>query len=534
MSEAPENPQRETRSLFVTIDASTTSLRSIIFDENGSAVASGRASLTYERIGRDGYEQDALSWWQALCKATQEALSKLPAERHVDLVSLCIAHQRETIVATDARGEPLAPALLWMDSRCKDDVAVAERNVGSVRLHAVSGKPACTTPSLYKLMYLFRTRPELRDVSFVHDVHSFLSRRLTGRSVSAFPSADPTGLVDMRKKAWSRTLTNLVGVDPHQLPELVECGYLIGPLTEAAAQATGLPESVLVYAGSGDGQLSGLGAGVTEKGQGFLDIGTAISCGVITDRYEIDSAFRTLYAAMPGRYCLETTLRGGMLTLWWLVENVLGSKTRLETMFALEAEAAQLNPGAEGLVAIPYWAGVMNPYWDDGARGSFIGLHPSHRPAHLYRALLEGMALEQRLHLEGVTQAIGKSNRDLVVLGGGSRSDVWCQILADVLGRPIHRCRTADAAALGAAVLSSVAHGVHPSFERAATKMTRLGARFEPGVAAPYYDRLYRDVYRGLYVDIQTRMHSLAYLRDLTTADGVQSVPPPESKHMER
>lgn len=532
MSEAPENLPSESHHLFATVDASTTSLRSVIFDENGCAVASGRASLTYERIGREGYEQDALSWWHALCSSMQEAVAKLAPEQRADIVSLCIAHQRETVVPTDARGEPLAPALLWMDGRCKDDVTTAERNVGSVRLHAVSGKPACTTPSLYKLMYLFRTRPELRDVAFIHDVHSFLSLRLTGRSVSAFPSADPTGLVDMRKKAWSRTLTSLVGVDPHQLPELVECGYLIGPLTEGAAQATGLPESVLVYAGSGDGQLAGLGAGVTEKGQGFLDIGTAISCGVITDRYEIDNAFRTLYAAIPGRYCLETTLRGGMLTLWWLVESVLGSKTRHETMFELEAEAGGLNAGAEGLIAIPYWAGVMNPYWDDGARGSFIGLHSSHRPAHLYRALLEGMALEQRLHLEGVAQAIGKSNRDLVVLGGGSRSDLWCQILADVLGRPIHRCRTADAAALGAAVLSSVAHGVHPSFERAAAKMTRLGARFEPGVNAPFYERLYRDVYRGLYVDIQTRMRSLAYLRDLTTTDGVQSVPPPESKHL--
>jgi xylulokinase len=534
VSEAPEHLPRESRHLFVTVDASTTSVRSIIFDTTGSSLAAGRASLTYERIGRDGYEQDALSWWTAVCESIREALSKLPQERHADLVSLCIAHQRETIVPTDAKGEPLAKALLWMDSRCKDDVTLAERNVGSVRLHAVSGKPACTTPSLYKLMYLFRTRPELRDIAFVHDVHSFLSLRLTGRSVSAFPSADPTGLVDMRKKAWSRSLTSLVGVDPHQLPELVECGYLIGPLTPAAAEATGLPESVLLYAGSGDGQLAGLGAGVIEKGQGFLDIGTAISCGVITDRYEIDTAFRTLYSAMPGRYCLETTLRGGMLTLWWLVEGLLGSKTRLETMFELEAEAGTINAGAEGLVAIPYWAGVMNPYWDDGARGSFIGLHPSHRPAHLYRALLEGIALEQRLHLEGVAQAIGKSNRDLVVLGGGSRSDIWCQILADVLGRPIHRCRTADAASLGAAVLSSVAHGVHPSFERATEKMTRLGARFEPGVNSLFYERLYRDVYRGLYVDIQARMRSLAYLRDLTTTDGVQSVPPPASKHLER
>lgn len=532
MSEVSENSTPDNRSLFAAIDASTTSLRCVIFDAQGRALARARTGLVFERLGRDGYEQDANSWWSALCSSIRAALAELPQARHGDLVSLCIAHQRESVVATDARGEPLAPALLWMDSRCREDVAFAERNVGSVRLHALSGKPACTTPSIYKLMFLFRTRPELRDVACVHDVHSFLSLRLTGRAVSSFPSADPTGLVDIRKKSWSRTLTHLVGVDPHQLPELVESGYLIGPLSRAAADATGLPDHVLLYAGSGDGQLAGLGAGVTAKGHGFLDLGTAVSCGVLTDRYEVDSAFRTLHAAIPGRYCLETTLRGGMLTLWWLVENILGSDTRLETMLKLEAESESITPGAEGLVTIPYWAGVMNPYWEDGARGSFIGLHPSHQPAHLYRSVLEGIALEQRLHLEGVEQAIGKSSRDLVVLGGGSRSDIWCQIIADILGRPIHRCRTADAAALGAAVLSSVAHGVYPSFERAAKHMTQLGARFEPSPNSEFYDRLYRDVYRGLYVAIESRMHNLALLRDASTIEGVLSVPPPESKNL--
>lgn len=488
--------------------------------------------MSYERIGRDGFEQDAESWWVALCQSAQEALVELPSERKQDIVALCIAHQRETIVLTDARGTPLARGLLWMDSRCHPDVALAERTVGSVRLHAVSGKPACTTPSLYKLMYLLRTRPELRDISFVHDVHSFLSLRLTGRAVSSFGSADPTGLVDMRKKAWSRSLTGLLGVEPHQLPELVEVGCFIGNLTADAIRETGLPEHVLLYAGCGDGQLAGLGAGVTGQGSAFIDLGTAVTCGTITGKYEVDRAFRTLHAAIPGRYCLETTLRGGMITLWWLVDSILQSPSRAPKMLELETAAKTITATSDGLVTLPYFSGVMNPYWDDTARGAFIGLHSGHQPAHMYRSILEGIALEQRLHLDGMRQAAGRSSEVVVVLGGGSRSDLWCQIFADVLGKPIQRCRTAEAPALGAAVLAAVSHGVYPSFERAAEEMTHLSTTFTPGPASEVYDKLYRNVYRGLYLELASRMKALSAIREQTSPDGGPSIPPPASREV--
>jgi xylulokinase len=451
----------------------------------------------------------------------------VPKERIKDLCSLCIAHQRETIVATDAAGEPLAPALLWMDSRCRTDVAEAERNIGAVRLHAVSGKPACTSPSIYKLMHLFRTRPELRDVAYVADLHSFLSRRLTGRAITSYASADPTGLLDMRKKAWSRSLTRMIGLDPHQLPELVEPGYLIGPLTERALLETGLPDHVMVYAGAGDAQLAGLGAGVIQPGKGFIELGTAISAGIVVDRYEIDNAFRTLHFAIPGRYCLETTVRGGMITLWWLIDHLLGAKTRSKTMRDLETQARRVVPGSDGLVTIPYWNGVMNPYWDDEARGAFIGLTPRHRPAHLYRSVLEGLAMEQRLHLEGVRKATGYAHQELILIGGGSRSDLWCQIFSDVLGRPLSRSRTPDAAATGAAILGAVGHGSFPSFERATEQMCKVGARFEPGANAAIYEQLYRDVYRGLYVDISGRMRELARIRMLTAEQPLDGFPAP-------
>ncbi len=515
---------------FITIDASTTSVRVIIFSASGEARATGRTSLTVQRVGRDGYEQDAESWWRATVMALQLALAELPEEEHSSLCTLSIAHQRETVVVTDANGSPLAPALLWMDSRCWEDVKAAERTVGAVRLHALTGKPACTTPSLYKLMYLLRNRPELKDIAYVHDVHSYLTKKLTGRPVSSFASADPTGLVDIRKKQWATSLTHLIGVEPHQLPELVESGYLIGPIDPQVAKETGLPTHVFVYAGAGDGQASGLGSGVISKNRGFLDLGTAVSSGIVTDSYQISHSFRTMHAAIPGRYCLETTLRGGMLTLWWLLESVLKVEDRNAARERLEVEAARLAPGSDGLVALPYWSGVMNPYWHDTARGALIGLHPGHEAAHLYRAILEGIALEQRLHLEGIETAINRTIAELVVLGGGSRSDLWCQILADALGRPLQRCQTPDSAALGMAILAGVSHGIFSSFEDAVDEMTHLGKTFTPSENSIVYENLYLEVYRGLYRTIAGRMSALSALRERTNPSlGPSLLPPPLS-----
>jgi xylulokinase len=174
--------------------------------------------------------------------------------------------------------------------------------------------------------------------------------------------------------------------------------------------------------------------------------------------------------------------------------------------------------GADGLVLLPYWAGVMNPFWDDSASGAVIGWRANHGPAHLYRATLEGIALEQRLHLEGVEAATGPIEQ-LVVMGGGSQSDLWCQILADTLNKPVVRAHTAEATALGAAMLAATFE-LYESVPTACAAMrgapSQAGAAFVPGERQPFYDRLYREVYRGLYEDLRHRMERLWQLSKTT------------------
>ena len=492
--------------VVIGIDASTTAVKAIAWDASGNALSEGRASLALENPEPDGWEQDAESWWAATLAATRDAAQALPGD--AEARALCVSHQRETFVLTDESGVPLHPALVWMDARCRSQVIEFTEQLSATRIHELSGKPPCVTPSLYKLGFLLAKNPSLRARRpRLLDVHGFLVWRLTGRFATSLASADPLGLVDMRARRWSPELAALVGLEADQLPDLVEPGAVIGALGTEAARACGLPSGLPVVAGAGDGQAAGLGAGIVEPGRAYLNLGTAVVSGVLSNDYRIDAAFRTLYAGAPGTYFLETDLKGGTFILSWLAERLVG-----RPLAELEVEAAAIAPGAEGLLLVPYWNGVMNPYWDDDASGITVGWHGGHGPAHLYRAAIEGIALEQHLHTSAVEAASGPIT-ELVVMGGGSRSDLWCRVLADVTEKRITRARTSEATALGAGVLAAVAANLHPSLRQAVSAMTATAQSFEPGAHRSFYKRLFSEVYRELYPALQKPLSALARLR---------------------
>lgn len=496
--------------LFVAIDASTTAVKALVFAADGRPVAESRVALDLRNPEPDAWEQDAESWWTATLQTLAEAVAQLDDASTV--AALCVTHQRETFVIADGDSAPIRPALVWMDARCRLEVADAIRRLGADRLHEISGKPPCTTPSLYKLMYVLGREPALRAREFmVLDVHALVVWRLTGRAATSLASADPLGLVDMRARDWSEELLALPGIARSQLPELVEPGAQLGALLPEVAARTGLPAGLPVIAGAGDGQAAGLGAGILGPGRAYLNLGTAIVSGVLSREYVVDRAFRTMMGGAPGTYFLESDLKGGTFTLDWLVDKWLGGDRT--ALGRLEGQASHLTPGSDGLVLVPYWNGVMDPYWNDDATGIVMGLHGAHGPAHLYRAILEGIALEQRLHATAIERATGERIEELVVMGGGSRSDLWCGIIASVTGRRVTRAGSPEATALGAALLAATGAGAFADLDVAARAMTRTGQSFDPGPDAPIYDALYRSVYDKLYESVAPRLDALAAIR---------------------
>ena len=278
-------------------------------------------------------------------------------------------------------------------------------------------------------------------------------------------------------------------------------GTVIGEVRDGAARATGVPAGTPVVAGLGDGQAACLGAGVTSLDRAYVNLGTAVTGGPIADHYIADASCRTMYAGAPGTFLLEECLRGGMATMTWFMRNFGDAFDTRADFDRYEAAARGVGVGAEGLVLVPYWNGVMSPHWDGSATGSIIGWHWGHGREHLFRAIEEGIAYEFRLAMSGIQAATGERIVEYVILGGGSNSDLWCQIMADVLNAPVVRAHTVEATNLGAGILGAYGVGWYPSVEEAAAAMTDVAERFEPNErTAATYDRLFEVAYKSLHL----------------------------------
>lgn len=503
------------RDLVIAVDSSTTATKAIVWDRQGRAVAEGRASYPLLNPHPGWYEQRADEWWSATCQALRDATAQVDRHR---LAAICMTHQRETFVPVDEHGHTMRDAILWLDERSRAQVAAMDARFGNQRIHEITGKPVSMTPSLYKLLWLQEHEPEvLRRAHKILDVHAFLVRHMTGQWRTSWSCADPMGLVDMRSWQWSAEVIEGLGLDLAQYPELFAPGAVMGEVTAAAAEASGLPVGLPVVAGAGDGQSAGLGANITRAGKAYLNLGTAVVSGAHSPSYAASMAFRTLGSPLAGAYTFETLIRGGTFTVSWFVERFAGDLKQVPLPLSveelLEAGARKVPPGSLGLMLVPYWNGVTNPYWDSGASGVMVGWTGSHGREHFYRAVLEGIAYEQRQGTEGVEAALGQPIDEYVVLGGGSKSPLWCQIIADITGKRVTRSANAEATCLGAGILAAQAAGWYSSVEAAAEAMTSTGATYEPDErTAAVYDRLYNDVYRNLYPALRQPLGRLTEL----------------------
>ena len=487
-----------TADLVIGVDCSTTAAKAVVWGPDGMPVSSARVPFELSQPRPGWGEQNAEDWWAAVCGAVRRAASTVDAAR---VGAICVAHQRESFVCLDANGQPLRPAMLWLDGRAVEEVD----QYGTQDVHRITGKPPNPTPGWYKLLWLAKHEPDtVARVHKVVDLHGFLVQRLTGEWRTSVASADPLGLVDLSTGDYDDALLAACGLSRSHMAELVEPGEAIAALLPGVADDLGLARGTLVVAGAGDGQAAQLGTGITAPGTAFLNLGSGIVSGTVSETYSYGREYRTLFAATPGRYSLETFMGGGTFNLTWFVERfsavdprALGLDVSAESI--LEMAAAQLPPGAQGLLVLPYWTGALTPYWDHHARGVILGLSGIHGKSHVYRALLEGIAFEQRLLTEGAEAVLSDPVERLVVLGGGSRSHVWCQIISDILRRPVDIVREPESTSLGAGMLAAAALGLHASITDAAAAMSGTARRHEPEQAtADRYDALY-SVYRDIY-----------------------------------
>ena len=457
--------------LVIGIDSSTTSTKAIAFDGRGRAVAEGRAAVPLSNPKPGWFEQEVSDWTGAATKALKQLTKKIDAKR---IAGIAISNQRESYAQFDAKNKPLRPGTLWLDERAHREVTEIVGELGRDRIHQISGKPPDVTPCLYRCRWFSKHMPKMWEkTAKTAEVHGVLTHFLTGRWATSTASADPMGLLDVSHYDWSDVLLEAARLTREQLPELYRPGEIMGEVSAAAAKLTGLKAGIPVIAGGGDGQCAGTGANIFLKGRAYVNLGTATVSGSYGKHYAVDRVFRGMVAVGEEGFSFETAIRTGSFLVNWMVERLFNvSPAKNPGIFkALEEEAKASPVGAHGLVLVPYWSGCMTPYWDSGARGVIAGLSGNHKRGDVYRALLEGVALEQAMMTNQVAAATSEITH-FAAVGGGSRSDLWCQILADASARDVKRLETAEASALGAAMAAAKGAGWFGSIAQASAAMS--------------------------------------------------------------
>lgn len=492
----------------LSIDCGTQSLRAMLFNTEGRLIAKEKVDYVPYVSPRPGWaEQDAELYWRSLCTATR-ALADREAEAFDRLKGLGITAQRASMVCLDAAGVPLRPAILWLDQRKASPVYQPKG------LRAALYSAAGMTPALRKIQiegacnWIRQNQAQLWDkTAFYVQLSGFLNLRLTGRAADSAGSQIGHIPFDYRRQRWARETqltSRLFPVERRKLPTLVPPGAQIGAVTASAAAETGIPSGVPVIACASDKGCETLGAGVVDERRASLSFGTTATVQTMSDRYFEPIRHMPPYPApIAGRYNPEVEIFRGYWMISWFrdqcgYEEVLqGQELGIPPEQLFDRLLQDAPPGAMGLTVQPYWSPSLKA---PAAKGAMIGFGDVHDRSHVYRAVIEGLAYALREGLDAVERAGRFRAAELTVSGGASQSDEICQITADVIGRPILRGRTFESAGLGAAIVSTVALGLHDSYEQAVRRMVSLEHRFEPDAAhAKMYAKLYHRVYRRMY-----------------------------------
>ncbi len=496
------------------IDVGTTGAKTALFDLEGTPLASVTVEWPLYHPRPGWAEQRPEDWWQGTCESIRRALQQaaLPAEA---VHGIGLSGQMHGAVLLDARGEVLRPAIIWSDQRTAAQCDWLNRHVGAERLARIARNPALTGFTAPKLLWTRDNEPELwQRIYTVLLPKDYVRYRLTGELAAEVSDAAGTLFLDVAARRWSDELLDAMGIPRSWMPPLYESVDLAGRVTSEAASATGLAAGTPVAAGGADNTCGAVGTGIVREGMALSSLGTSGIIFAQTDRVQTDPGQRvhTFAHSVPGRWYLMAVTQAAGLSLRWLRDRLgftsVDGRDPYELMLAL---AADVPPGAEGLLWLPYLQGERTPHLDPFARGALLGLTARHDRPHLIRAVLEGVVYSLRDGLE-IIRGLGIDVRQARATGGGARSRLWRQMQADVLQVEIVSVNAQEGPAFGAALLAGVATGAYPSVEAACDATIREVERLAPNPElAPVYDRYYQ-AYRAAYPALRELSHTLAQL----------------------
>jgi xylulokinase len=487
------------------IDVATTGAKALLIDDTGSVVAIATASYPLSTPRSLWSEQSPHDWWTGVATCVRQVLS----QSGVVPTAVGLTGQMHSLVLLDEAGQVLRPAILWNDQRTGPQCDQIRRRLGKERLIELTGNDALTGFTAPKILWVRQHEPDLFDrTSHILLPKDYIRFMLTGAYATDRAGAAGTLLLDITTRNWSAEVLQALEIPAAWLPTTHEGPEITGHITAEAAQATGLEAGTPVVAGGGDQAAQAVGVGAVRPGILALTLGTSGVVFASTDEPVVEAQGR-LHAfchAVPDRWHLMGVMLSAGGSLRWY-RDALAAGISYEDLLA---PVNDVPPGSDGLLFLPYLIGERTPHPDPLARGAFVGLTVRHTQAHLTRAVLEGVAFGLRDSVELLRTTGVDAPTQVRISGGGARSRLWLQIIADILQTELVIVNTVEGAAYGAALLAGVGDGVWPDVESACTAVVQPSSPVTPqGGVSDHYQIMY-NYYSQLYPALKPTFDGLA------------------------
>lgn len=492
------------------IDVSTTATKALLINEQGTVVAVASEEYGFDTPQPLWSEQDPALWWAGAIASIRTVIQEAAIDPS-DVGGVGLTGQMHGLVLLDDAGKVLRPSILWNDQRTGDQCDEIRERVGAARLIELTGNDALTGFTAPKILWVRTHEPEIyartRHILLPKD---YVRYQLTGEPGMDVADGAGTLLIDLHRRTWSDEVLAALGIPREWLPPLFEGPEITGRVTAGAAAATGLKEGTPIIAGGGDQAAQAVGVGAVREGIIALTLGTSgvVFGSVDQPFFEPEGRLHAFCHAVPNRWHLMGVMLSAAGSLRWYRDTVAPAMSFDDLL----APAAAIPAGSEGLLFMPYLTGERTPHPDPLARGAFIGLTVRHELAHMTRAVLEGVAFGLRDSFE-LMKGVGLGRIEQVrVSGGGARSPLWRQILADVMGSELVTVNTTEGAAYGAALLAGVGSGLWATVDDACNATIQVTGSTSPDTATvEQYNKAYEQ-YSTLYPTLKETFVGLAEL----------------------
>ena len=491
------------------VDIGTSGTKSVLFDEIGTVVAHATVEYPMYQPKAGWAEQDPEDWW----RAASESISAVIAKSGIDAAEIAgvgLSGQMHSLVCLDGDGKVLRKAILWCDQRTAAEAAELTEIVGRERLVEITANPAMTGFTAAKLLWVRNHEPEIyektRKILLPKD---YIRLRLTGEYATEVSDASGMQLLDVAKRTWSQPLLDTLKIDRSLLADVYESVYVSGKVTAEAAKLTGLCPGTPVVGGAGDQAAGGVGNGIVRTGTVSATLGTSGVVFAHTDEMVLDQEGRvhTLCHAVPGCWHVMGVTQAAGLSLKWFREQFCKAEEAAADLYGedvyvlLDRLAADVPAGCDGLFYLPYLMGERTPHLDPNARGVFFGLNARHTKADLLRAVMEGVGYSMKDCLE-ILKKMGVPVDEVRASGGGGKSALWRQMLADMFAKKVTTINVSEGPALGVAILAGTAAGIYGSvaegcdaiISRKTTQRAQAEAKQLYKTHYPVYKSLYRSL----------------------------------------